>query len=92
MARYTVVTYTVDVLGKGWYGQTIAMRYTLSAWDREGMPETRDGVQAWLDRHAGDFASVTDFSASLAETEIYWGSAKNEDAFLDIMYPEAGEE
>lgn len=88
MARYTVVTYTVDVLGKGWYGQTIATQYKLSSYDRESMAHTRNGVQEWLDTHADDFQYVTDFSASLDELEIPWADEENAFAFGDIMYPD----
>ena len=83
----------MDVLGKGWYGQTLATQYKLSAYDREIMSYypssyTRASVQRWLDTHAGgDFQSIKDFSASLDELEIPWTDEENECVFLDIMYP-----
>jgi len=87
----------VEVLGRIWMpGTTAACRYDL---DRSAVEQCRDNdgaitrgsMEKWLSTHAGDFQSVTDFSASVedgADTiTIPWGSEDHAYTFEDCMWP-----
>lgn len=97
--RYMVVTSRVEVVGRIWMpGVTAAMSYTLSGYDVENIRDddgniTRDGVQRWLDTHAGDFASIEDFHADIADGDedivIPWES---EDAEMTYFACTEGED
>ena len=91
MARYTVVTKEVHVVGRGWYGQTIAYSYELSAYDIENIDDltNRELVFQWLDTHAGDFSCVDDFCVDVDEYNSGWGTEDGEIAFNDCMYGDA---
>jgi hypothetical protein len=88
----------INVVGKGWYNQTIATTYNVTDHDTENMRDeddniTRESVELWLDSHSGDFQHVEDFSASIslsdgADIEIEWRDEDNEMAFNDCMYLE----
>ena len=67
MPKRVSVWNQIDVIGKLWMGGTAAYSYEPTASDVENMRDedgliTREGVEAWLDTHSGDFQSVTDFS------------------------------
>jgi hypothetical protein len=76
-------------------GVTAAYIYTMSpsdvanARDDDGQL-TRDSVSAWLDTHAGDFQSITDFRADIADGDsdvvIEWADEASELTFSDCMY------
>ena len=83
MAVYTVRTRDVFVLGKGWYGQAMAYPYTLP----KGIPATRDAIQDWLGSNSGDFQFITDFAASIEETEIPWAKEENDFLYNDMIDP-----
>ena len=90
MGRYTVVTHEIDVVGHGWYGQVMATTYTLSPYHLENIGEfTRGNVQDWLDKNAGDFQDIIDFSASSDETVIPWESEEGEMVYDECMYQDA---
>lgn len=88
----------VNVIGKGWYNQTIATTYNVTDSDVENVRDdsgniTRESVALWLDSHSGDFQSVDDFSASLSladgsDYEFGFADLENELAFNDCMYSE----
>jgi hypothetical protein len=71
--RYTVRKSVVRVIGQIWMPSTTAAQtYELSDYDVDNARDdegkiTRESVQRWLDTHAGDFASVTDFEASIED-------------------------
>ena len=97
--RYVVRKSIVRIVGKIWQlipagmvcAQTLEMSdYDLgNATDDEGNI-TRNSLLSWLDTHAGDFASIDDFSASLEvgddTVEIPWASEEGECAFVDCTY------
>jgi hypothetical protein len=68
------------------------MTYTVDSHDVENMRDdsgaiTRESVSLWLDSHAGDFASVDDFSASVEDgdstIDIPWSSEESAMTFSD---------
>jgi hypothetical protein len=96
--KYVVCKSVVWVVGKIWMpavtcGQTI----TLTAHDVENCRDddgkiTRDSVSDWIDSNAGDFQSITDFSASIedgdATIDIPWATEAGEMAFMDATSEE----
>ena len=88
MARYTVVTKDIHVVGRGWYGQTMAYTYRLSDYDIENMGDftDRESVFLWLDCNAGDFSYVDDFCVDVDEYNSGWATEEGEILFNDCMY------
>jgi hypothetical protein len=96
--KYVMRKSYVDVIGKIWTGGTAAMRYDVHQWEIEQMRSasgllTRESVSLWLDVHSGDFASITDFSASLepaieGTVDIPWANPDSEMTFNDCMFTE----
>jgi len=94
--RYTVIKSTASIVGKGWYGQTIATEIELSDYDVQAMSNEdgsydRDSVERWLLLSlTDDFMDVTDFSVTLEigdETiEFPWSSDSCEWDFIDCLY------
>jgi hypothetical protein len=94
--RYTVRKSVVRVLGKLWMpNATAAQTYELSTYDVENARDdegkiTRESVQGWLDTHAGDFSSITDFEASVEDgddtVDIPWADEANEVEFNGCMF------
>ena len=72
----------IQVVGKGWYGQTMAYVYPLSQYHQDNIRAQAeyDGVDAfsrqafdrWLTTNAGDFQAITDFRAIVGNEEIPW--------------------
>lgn len=85
-------TCDVDVVGVHWgaylaQGNLIPIQEPVAAYTYKIPVEnarTREEVQSWLDRHAGDFEVVMDFR--VPDTEIPWQDEENECVFVDIMY------
>jgi len=87
----------IQVVGKGWYGQTMAYVYPLSQYHQDNIRAQAeyDGVDAfsrqafdrWLTTNAGDFQAITDFRAIVGNEEIPWQSEENELLFNDCMFP-----
>lgn len=97
--RYMVVTSRISVIGHIWMpGDVIcAMDYTPTVFDVENMRDddgriTRESVQAWIDTHSGDFRSVDDFHADIADGDadvvIEWADPESELTYTDCMFPE----
>lgn len=96
--RYTVITSQVSVIGPIWQpGITAAMDYTLSAYDVENARDeqgnlTRESVEQWVALNSGDFQSITDFRANIADEDtnvvIEWANEENEFTYNDCMFPE----
>ena len=89
MARYTVVTYEVDVVGRGWLGQRIATTYDIPREDGQAFralaPDTcYDAVERWVAMHSGDFSWIDDWRASLDEIEIPFGTEAGEEQWLSL--------
>lgn len=97
--KYLVTKSIVEVIGKIWMPSTVmAMRYDLSLGlevqaikDLDGaFRVNRESVEAWLATHAGDFASITDFYASIEDgpdtIEIPWADEESEMIFNDCMF------
>lgn len=94
--RYMVVTSRIEVIGHIWMPSVVtAMTYTPDAHDVENMRDdegniTRAGIERWLDTHAGDFQSVDDFSADIADGDddvtFGWSAPESEITFYDCMY------
>ena len=86
----------IEVLGIIWM-PAVQAATCLSLWrEAENMQDphgniTRESVSLWLDSHAGDFQSVTDFSAVIGGARIPWESEDNEFTYGDLMYPEERE-
>lgn len=79
----------VEVVGTIWMpAATSAMRYELSDYDLGNISDfTRENVDSWLGRHAGDFQAIKDFHAVCGDTEIAWADEENECVYQDCMYP-----
>ena len=96
--RYTVRKSIVQVIGTIWMPSTTAAQtYELSGYDVDNARGddgkiTRESVQSWLDTHAGDFASVTDFSASIEDgddtVDIPWADEESELTYNGCMFPD----
>ena len=85
MAVYTVRTRDVFVIGTIWYPPIrAAYRYTLP----KDVPATREAIQDWLDKNAGDFQKIIDFTASIEDVEIPWGREESEFIYNDCMCSE----
>lgn len=76
----------VDVLGVIWMPPIKACTtYILSDYDLDNIGEfTRDNVEEWLAKNAGDFQYVIDFSACAGAGFIDWDSEENGLYFTDI--------
>lgn len=84
----------IDVIGSIWQPGigTCAYGYSLSAYDIENMRGddgkiARREIQSWLDKNAGDFSNIEDFSATIDNANYGWADEESEFAFLDAMYP-----
>jgi hypothetical protein len=96
--RYVVQKSVVQVIGHIWMpAVTAAMEYQLSSYDVENARDengllTRESVSDWLARNAGDFQSVADFRADLADGDrdvvIEWSDEESELTYSDCMYPD----
>lgn len=64
---------TVNVIGHIWQPgfDHCAYTYTMTERDAWDYGVDRDGIRDWLDSHAGDFQSLTDFRA-FSRTEAPW--------------------
>jgi len=87
---YTVDENYIEVIGSIWQpgiGPCV-YRYELRPYDMENIGEpTRENVQSWIDKNAGDFKAVTDFHAVVGETDLPWGKEESELTYYDCMYP-----
>jgi hypothetical protein len=91
--RYTVTSSIVRVVGRIWMPSVVcAMDYTLSGYDIENARDedgniTRDSVQGWLDKNAGDFAEIIDFEGDIEDGEVHvdipWETEDGQFAYLD---------
>jgi hypothetical protein len=100
--RYTVRTSEIYVVGELWMPQRPgATTYTLTEQDVANIREddgtiTREGVALWLDSHAGDFAGIIDFRASLEDgdetREFDWSDEDNEIIYNGCMFPAEDDE
>jgi ABC-type Zn uptake system ZnuABC Zn-binding protein ZnuA len=95
MPKRVSVWNQIDVIGKLWMGGTAAYSYEPTASDVENMRDedgliTREGVEAWLDTHSGDFQSVTDFSVDFGASEFVsiWATEESEMTFNGAMFGE----
>ena len=88
--RYMVERNFVIVLGGIWlpYGAKATMEYKLSPYDIANIGEfTRENVESWVDKNAGDFSSIIDFYATIGDKEIPWASKENELVYQNTAYP-----
>lgn len=93
MARYMVERNYVQVIGKIWLPSiTAAMECPLDRYDLENMRDeetgeiTRDDIERWVGLHTGDFATITDFCASIGDTDYPWADEESEFTYHDCMY------
>lgn len=96
--RYLVTKSIVNVIGKIWMPSiTAAQTYTLNSFEVENATDeegniTRKSVENWLNSHAGDFASITDFEADIAvgdkDIVIPWEDEESEVTYNDCMFSE----
>ncbi len=86
---------SIDVLGVIWMPAIdAATTITLSDYDVRniGTPISRETVGLWLDRNAGDFQSITDFSGTITTDSgetiaLDWESEDNQLTWGDCMFP-----
>jgi len=93
--RYVVKESIIWVVGQMWMpGITGATVINLTDGDVDHARDddgriTRDSVGMWLDSHAGDFAEVLDFQASIEDgtetVEISWANKDSEEIYSDCM-------
>lgn len=82
----------INVVGKGWYGQTGAVVIQLRDYDLENIESfDRDSIESWLDRNTGDFQSIIDFEVYIGANHIPFQDESGENLFMDCMYPYDGE-
>ncbi len=86
----------IDLIGHIWQPGcgVCAQTLHLSSRDEESLLEqcdgvlSRDGVQLWLDSHAGDFEYILDFCADIGSLGVIeWAAPESEWAYNDAMYP-----
>jgi hypothetical protein len=92
MAYYTIRKDYINVIGRIWepgFGPC-AYTYTLRAYDLANMgvgPHgeglTREKVQAWLNKNAGDFQVVIDFEVSVGHYALSWQDEESELIYND---------
>lgn len=99
MSYYTVTVRRIDVLGYIWMPSTLAAtQISVSTYDVENMlgyaehqtgkrELTRDAITHWLSLNAGDFSSIVDFHADIADFDSPWQNEENEMQFADCMWP-----
>jgi len=98
MKRLVCFSY-VDVIGEIWLPGIgpCAQRISLRPYDIENIRDgggkiTRESIEQWLRTHAGDFRSITDFSASIEDGEdtldFAWANEESECVHSDCMYPD----
>ena len=94
--RYMVRKSIIDVLGHIWQPgcDLCSLRLTPDRFDLDNMRDehgrlTRHSVGEWLMTHTGDFASISDWSASLEDGEqtidLPWSSEETELQYLDTV-------
>ena len=78
----------VEVLGTAWMGGTAASIVELRDYDLENVGAfSREAFAAWINTHAGDFQSVTDFAVYVGDSVIPWESEEHELTACDCLYP-----
>ena len=95
MSRSLIARNAVQYIGPLWQpGFTCAQEHIFSPSDLEQMqaghheqPVTRAALQAWLATHTGDCAAVTDFAASIGDTEYDWDHEESEGIYWACMDP-----
>ena len=96
MATYTVHKSYIEILGRIWMPPVVAAYvYNLSEYDAKIIEEfiTRDEVELWLCKNAGDFQEIIDFRADIYARDINedivfeWSDPESEYTFNDLMYP-----
>ena len=84
--RYMVELNFVNVVGKGWYGQSMAYTYDLGKHELECIGDfTRENVEQWLGTHAGDFQSILDFEATAGDAWIEFSTDEGSMAYADCF-------
>jgi hypothetical protein len=86
--RYVVEKNFVQVIGKIWMPSvTCAMEYPLRPYDIENIGElTRENVEFWLLKNAGDFQSIEDFRFSVGDFDSGWRNEESEITYNDCVY------
>jgi len=94
--KYLVRESYVEVIGRIWMpNTTAAYKYDLRDYDINNARDdkgklTRESVEDWLCKNAGDFQSIEDFSASIEDGEqtidIPWRDEGSEVTYNDCMY------
>lgn len=83
--------YKVRMVGYIWQPgfSPCASEYSIA----DEVPFTREAIKGWLDKNAGDFQEVIDFSAmsNHGEPDIEWATEAAEIIWEDAMYPPEGE-
>jgi hypothetical protein len=88
----------INVLGYLWMPQIKAAQYkALRQYDIDNMTDesgniTRESVDLWLSKNAGDFSSIIDFHADIETNKgnilIAWENEENEYVYGDCMNDE----
>ena len=96
--RYTRVYNEIRVIGKIWVPcTTCAMAYRPSDHDVENMKNeegslTRELIERWISLHSGDFQSIEDFCADIAQGDndvvFDWANEESEYTYLNCVYPQ----
>jgi hypothetical protein len=69
-------------------GVQAAYEYPLTERDVETIGDfTRENVARWVAIHAGDFAFVMDFYATIGDEEIPWSDEESESIYNDLTCP-----
>ena len=88
MSYLTMEVNEINVIGKGWYNQTICYTYKLTDYDLESIGKVnRDNAEQWLCKNSGDFQSIDDFRVDIKNFESNFQNEENEYEFYDIMFP-----
>lgn len=84
--RHVRIAY-VTILGRIWMPAIVCSQHLdLSDYDLRNIGEfTRENVEDWLSRNAGDFQEVIDFEAVCGEEAIEWSSEENYFQYCDTI-------
>lgn len=96
--KYVIKVSYIEILGYIWMPRILCgQKLNITDYDIRNMKNdegkiTREEVEDWLTKNAGDFSEIVDFSASIEDGEesinIEWLDEENYLQYTDCMYGE----
>jgi len=87
MSYKVVEVNRIDVIGRLWLPPDIAAyTYDLSPFQIDQIGElNRKNIRDWLDKNAGDFSEVIDFTADIGDFYLDWSKDNSEGIWLKCI-------